>query len=83
MIWLGLAIGTALLAIAVGVLARQRIRDDVDTATVDPFFTMGIAITGAGVVLATTLGSVMYAVMAAGLFVMAMGAYRTRHHRDG
>jgi len=62
-------------------LVRRRIRDDVDTAAVDPFFTAAIAITGAGVVLATTLGSVLDAVMAARLIVMAFGAYRNRHHR--
>jgi len=83
MIWLGIAIATALLIIAIGVLARRRVREDADAANVDPLFTMGIAITGAGVALAATLGSVMYAVMAAGLIVMATGTYRTRHHRNG
>jgi hypothetical protein len=39
MIWLGLAIGTALLIIATGLLARPRARDDVDVANVDQFFT--------------------------------------------
>ena len=83
MIWLGAAVGAALLIIAIGVLARTRAGGDGDPADLDPLFTMGIAITGTGVVLATTLGSVMYAVMAAGLLVMAAGAYRTRHRRRG
>lgn len=83
MIWLGIAIGVALLIIAIGVLAHQRIGDDGDAVDVDPLFTVGIAITGAGVVLATTLGSVMYVVMAAGLIVMATGTYRSRRHRTG
>lgn len=82
MIWLGIAVGTALI-IAVGVLAHRRARGDDEAAEVDPLFTMGISITGAGVVLATTIGPVMYAVMAAGLIVMVTGAYRTRQHRRG
>jgi hypothetical protein len=82
MIWLGVAVGMALLIIAIGFLARRRARNDVDATNVDPLFTIGIAITGAGVALATTVGPVMYAVMAAGLIVMALGAYRTRHHRS-
>ena len=83
MIWLGIAIGATLLIIAIGVLARRRAAEDGDAVDVDPLFTMGIAITGTGVALATTLGSVMYAVMSAGLMVMAAGAYRTRHHGKG
>jgi hypothetical protein len=83
MIWLGIGFAAALLIIAIGVFARRRAREDRDAADVDPLFSMGIAITGAGVALATTLGSVMYAVMAAGLIVMATGTYRTRHHRNG
>jgi hypothetical protein len=82
MIWLGLAIGMALLIIAIGVQTRRRAPDDLEAADVDPLFTTGVAITGAGVVLATTLGSGMYTVMAAGLIVMATGAYRTRHHEN-
>ena len=83
MTWLGIAIAAAFLVIAIGGLARWRAREDRNAANVDPLFTIGIAITGAGVALATTLGSVMYAVMAAGLIVMATGTYRTRHHRNG
>ncbi len=83
MIWLGIAVGTILLIITISVLARRRARDDVDAENVDPLFTMGIAMTGAGVALATTVGSVMYAVMTAGLIVMALGTYRTRHRSNG
>jgi hypothetical protein len=82
MMWLGIVVGAALLIIAIGGLARRRAGENGDVVDVDPLFTMGIAITGAGVALATTLGSVMYAVMAAGLIVMATGTYRTRHRRN-
>lgn len=84
MIWLGIAVGTGLLLIVlIGVLVRGHAWDPVDAADVDPLFTLGIALTAVGVALATTVGSIMYAVMTAGLIVMAMGAYRTRHHGHG
>ena len=82
MVWLGIAIGALALIIAIGVLILRRAHDDGEATDVDPLFTMGVALTGAGVVLATTIGSVMYAVMIVGLSVMAIGAHRTRHHRS-
>jgi glutamate synthase domain-containing protein 2 len=45
-------------------------------------FTTGICLTGAGVALATTLGSIMYGVMTAGLIMMGFGARRMHHHKQ-
>lgn len=83
MIWLGIAVGAALLMLAVGILARRGAAEGDAAVDVDPLFTTGIAIAGAGVALATTLGAVMYAVVAVGLIVMGTGAYRSRHHGNG
>ena len=80
MIWVGIAV--AAVAIAVLLVIAIRRRGSLETRTrddVDPLFTAGIAITGAGVALATTVGTVMYVVMIVGLIVMAIGANRTRH----
>ncbi len=81
MIWLGIAVGVAALALLVVIVLRRRPSfpggrtvDDVDT-----LFTTGIVLTGAGVALAATLGGIMYGVMIVGLIVMAIGANRTRH----
>ena len=81
MIWLGIGIGMAVLALLLVVVALRRRGEQVDGIDdVDPLFTTGIVLAGAGVALATTLGPFMYGVMAIGLIVMAIGANRTRHH---
>ena len=83
MIWVGVAVGVAALALLlIGAVRRfngqpdSRVADDVD-----PLFTTGIAITGAGVVLGVTIGAFMYVMMVVGLILMAIGANRTRHPR--
>ncbi len=82
MIWLGVGVGVAAIALLL-VLAVQRRRgtspDGRTVDDVDPLFTTGIALTGAGVALATTVGNFMYVVMIVGLILMAVGASRTRH----
>lgn len=83
MIWLGIAAGVFALGVVVAVIARRPTGDGADPAAVDPLFTVGVALTGAGVALATTVGAVMYAVMTVGLIVMAVGAQKTRHHGRG
>jgi hypothetical protein len=81
MIWLGIGLGVAVLALLVIVVAVRRRGEQVDGIDdVDPLFTTGIVLTGAGVALATTLGPLMYGMMTIGLIVMAVGANRTRHH---
>jgi hypothetical protein len=84
MLWLAVAIGVVILALLVvivraAVLRGRRASDDQPRYDVDPLFSTGIVFVGAGVALAVTLGPVMYAVMAAGLILMAIGANRTRH----
>ena len=84
MIWLGVAIGVLGIALLVAIVV-QRLRSSPDGPSVedvDPLFAAGIALTSAGVVLATTVGTVMYVVMTVGLVVMAIGAHRTQspHH---
>lgn len=82
MVWAGIVVGIATIVLVVVMVTQRRRRpahraaDDVE---VDPLFTVGIALTGAGAVLATTIGGVMYAVMIVGLIVTAIGANRTRH----
>ena len=81
MIWLVVAVGFAAIAL-LAVVAVQRRRRGSDRRTVDdvdPLFAAGIALTGTGAALATTLGGFMYGVMIVGLIVMAVGANRTRH----
>lgn len=79
MIWIVLA----LVAVVLVVLAFVAVLDDdsVERAVddVDPLFPTGIAIAGAGVALAVTLGGFMYTLLVVGLIVMAIGAVRTHH----
>lgn len=81
MIWLGVAVGVAAIALLVATAVRRRRRasDGRSVDDVDPLFTTGIVLTGTGVALATTLGGFMYGVMIVGLVFMAVGANRTRH----
>jgi hypothetical protein len=81
MIWLGIAIGMlTLLALVIAITAVggdvQRRRSDGEA--VDPLFTTGIAISGAGVTLALTIGPFMYVMLAVGLVIMFVGARRSR-----
>jgi hypothetical protein len=81
MIWLGVAVGAAaiVLLLVIVMQRRRRASDGANPGDVDRLFTMGIAVAGAGAVLALTLGGVMYGVMAVGLIAMGIGANRTRH----
>lgn len=81
MIWLGVTVGVAAIALLLVIAVQHRHRSPAGRTVndVDPLFTTGIAITGAGAALATTLGGVMYGVMIVGLVFMAIGANRTRH----
>ena len=81
MIWLGGAIGVAVIVLLIAVAVQRRGNASHGTAggDVDPLFTTGIAVTGAGAALALSLGGVMYGVMLVGLIVMAIGANRSRH----
>lgn len=82
MIWFAVAL--VVLVIVVLLLVLVLLGDEpVERSAdhVDPVFPAGVAIAGAGVALATTLGGSMYALMIAGLIVMAVGATRTRHTR--
>ncbi len=86
MVWVGFVVGIAAVALLVVVAMQRRHRSAAgragDEVAVDPLFTTGIALTGAGVALATTIGGVMYVVMIVGLILMAIGANRTRRpHR--
>ena len=81
MIWMGVAVGVAAIAllVATAVQRRRRASEGRSVDDVDPLFTTGIVLTGTGVALATTLGGFMYGVMIVGLVFMAVGANRTRH----
>ena len=85
MIWAGVAVGVATIALLLVIAVQQRHGSSVGRAVndVDPLFATGIALTGAGVALATTLGGFMYGVMVVGLVVMAIGANRARHPHHG
>ncbi len=83
MIWLAIAVVIALLLVGIGIVVHRRTRDGGEVDDVDPLFAVGIAITGAGAVLGTTLGPVMFAMMAVGLVIMVVGSSRTRHHHGG
>lgn len=81
MIWLGVAVAVLVGALLVALVrtpapSRREAGEDAD-----PLFSTGIVITGTGVVLGSTIGPVMYGVMAAGLVMMAFGAHRSRRHR--
>jgi NhaP-type Na+/H+ or K+/H+ antiporter len=81
-IWLGIVVVVAALAIRLVALVRRRGATGVSPDDVDPNFTLGIVLTGIGISLAAAVGSGMYALMAAGLVLMAVGAHRTqRSHR--
>lgn len=79
MIWLGVSVGVAAIALLIVVQHRHRASAGRTVDDVDPLFTTGIILTGAGVALAATLGGFMYGVMIVGLVFMAVGANRTRH----
>ncbi|MGB5757377.1 MAG: hypothetical protein WBM50_10715 [Acidimicrobiales bacterium] len=81
MVWLGVAAGVlaVVLLLVIAVRRRRSSSDNRPPDDVDPLFTAGIAIAGAGAALATTLGAFMYGVMVVGLIVMAVGAIRTRN----
>jgi len=86
MVWAGVVVGIAATVLLVVMVVQRRhgssARGAGDDVGVDPLFATGIALTGAGAVLATTIGDVMYAVMIVGLILMAIGANRARrlHH---
>lgn len=82
MTWLVIAMVAAAVLVVVGLLwwRRRRSLDGAPPEQVDVMFTTGIVFAGAGVALATTLGSMMYGVMIAGLVMMAVGARRMHLH---
>ena len=81
MIWLGVAVGVAAIALLLVIAVQHRDRSSAGRTAddVDPLVTTGIVLTGVGVALATTLGGFLYGVMIVGLIFMAIGANRTRH----
>ena len=81
LIWLGVAVGLAAIAVLLVIAVQHRHRPAAGRTVddVDPLFATGIVLTGAGAALATTLGGFMYGVMIVGLVFMAIGANRTRH----
>ena len=81
MIWSVVAL-VMVLGVVAGALALRR-RASTSLAEADPWFTAGVVLTGAGVTLAATVGSITYLVMAGGLLVMAVGARRTGGQRQG
>jgi len=82
-LWIGLSFAIAASLVAIVAVVGRRRTSARRTVEVDPMFSGGIALTGAGVALATTVGNVMYGVMTVGLVIMAVGAHRTRRHHDG
>lgn len=79
MSWIGITIGViAVLSLIAAVVVRRRSSEPIDD--VDPLFSTGTVLAGAGVALALTIGPVMYGMMAIGLIIMAVGAHRTRQH---
>jgi hypothetical protein len=83
MLWIVIGTGVVVLALLITVAVVRQWRGAPEQGTieeVDPLFASGIAFTGAGVALATTLGPFMYGMMILGLVMMAVGANRTRHH---
>jgi len=81
MTWLGVA-GIAVVAALLIALARANRSSRAESGDdVDPLFSTGVVITGTGAVLGSTIGPVMYSVMAVGLAAMALGAHRSRQHR--
>ena len=81
MIWLGGVIGVAVIVRLLAIAGQRRRRASPGSAggDIDPLFTTGIVITGAGAALALSLDGVMYGVMIVGLIGMAIGANRSRH----
>lgn len=85
MIWIGVVIGVGVIALVTLLVLAVRTRayrltsaDDQTIDDVDPLFTTGIAIAGAGVALALTIGPFMYLMFIVGMILMAYGGYRTR-----
>ncbi len=83
MVWLAVVIAAAAIALLLLIARSRRHGSPTDRAVddVDPLFTSGIVLAGAGVALALTIGAFMYVMVIAGLSVMAIGASRTRHSR--
>lgn len=89
MIWVGIAAGVGIVAIGALLVLAARVRayrlaspDDQPIDDVDPLFATGIALAGAGIALALTIGPFMYVMFVAGMVVMAVGAYRTQKQID-
>lgn len=82
MLWFGLSLVGVALLVAIVMTVRRNAGASRPVDDVDPVFTAGIALTGAGVALSATIGNVMFVVMTVGLIVMAVGAHRTQqqHH---
>ena len=83
MIWFGVVVGVAAITLLLVIAMQHRHRSPAGRTVndIDPLFTTGTVLTGAGAALATTLGGFMYGVMIVGLVFMAIGANRTRHPR--
>ncbi len=72
----------ALLVLATRVRAhRLTSPDDHRAEELSPLFAAGIALSGAGVALAVTIGPIMYLMVAIGLVVMIAGIQQTRQGR--
>ena len=72
----------AVLIASVCVLGLRRgPRADAYSDEVDPLFTAGIAVAGSSVALVITLGPMLWAMTAAGIVLLAIGAARMR--REG
>lgn len=87
MIWIGIGIGVVAIVALLVLVARLRAyrlapSDNQPIDDVDPLFTTGITLAGAGVALALTIGPFMYLMFLVGMVVMAFGAYRTRKRTD-
>ncbi len=73
----------ALIVTIVAVVGRRRIPVDRRAGDeLDPLLATGISLSGMGVVLALTLGPLMYGMMAIGLVLIGVGANRMRQKRN-